>query len=153
MSTGAPQGGVRCGGEREHVPVTEKHVPLHWDGSDAREPRADTPLPEPQQASNDAHLDLVREAASTDTPGEDQGARMHDFFLENYLEAVGNGPRWHLVETGIHQGESQWAGVQPGHKSLQKFSLLFGGEGHCNVSLGRILTFFPFFCKRRTLNN
>ena len=51
MSTGAPQGGVRCGGEREHVPVTEKHVPLHWDGSDAREPRADTPLPEPQQAS------------------------------------------------------------------------------------------------------
>ena len=74
-------------------------------------------------------------------------------FLVNYLEAVGNGLRWQLVETGIHQGESQWAGVQPGHKSLQKFSLLFGGEGHCNVSLGCILTFFPFFCKRRTLNN
>lgn len=107
----------------------------------------------PSKHPKDAHLDLVREAASADTPGEEQRARMHDIFLENYLEAVGNGPQWQLVEAGIHQGESQPAGVQPGHKSLQKFSLLFGGEGHCNVSLGCILTFFPFFCKRRTLNN
>lgn len=153
MSAGTPQGGVwQCGREREHVPVTEGHVPLHLDGSGAREPRADTSLPDHSKHPNDAHPDLAREAAPAGAPGWSKGPEC-TIFLVNYLEAVGNGPRWQLVETGIHQGESQWAGVQPGHKSLQKFSLLFGGEGHCNVSLGYILTFFPFFCKRRTLNN
>ena len=61
MSTGAPQGGVwQCGREREHVPVTEGHVPLHLDGSGAREPRADTSLPDHSKHPNDAHPDICK---------------------------------------------------------------------------------------------
>ena len=80
MSTGAPQGGARCGREREHVPVTEEHVPLHLDGSGAREPRADTSLPDHSKHPNNANLDLAREAGPAGAPGEEQRAGMKDFF-------------------------------------------------------------------------
>lgn len=47
----------------EHVPVTEEHVPLHLDGSGAREPRADTSLPDHSKHPNNANLDLARRRA------------------------------------------------------------------------------------------
>lgn len=71
-------------------------------------------------------------------------------FLANYLEAVGNGPRWQLVEAGIHQGEDQWAGVQQdtNHCKSSAFCLeartLQGLVGlHPNI--------FPFFCKKANI--
>ena len=101
MSTGAPQGGVwQCGREREHVPVTEGHVPLHLDGSGAREPRADTSLPDHSKHPNDAHPDLAGEAAPAGAPGVEQRAGMYDFFSElprgsGKWAAVAAGGDWH----------------------------------------------------------